>query len=193
MSNIIKEQNIQNNINPSKYNILAESNNETVVSEYIPEEKTSKEYQTEQDLENDFIHRISLLGYEYLPINNEKDLIDNLKLQLEKLNNISLSNKEWGKIKEKLITSNLSIKDKTRIIQQNYIIDLIRDDGSLFNFFLIDKNNIHNNSMQVINQYEENKGRRKTRYDVSILVNGLPLIHVELKKEEFQLEKHLIK
>ena len=70
MSNIIKEQNIQNNINPSKYNILAESNDETVVSEYIPEEKTSKEYQTEQDLENDFIHRISLLGYEYLPINN---------------------------------------------------------------------------------------------------------------------------
>ena len=189
MSNIIKEQNIQNNINPSKYNILAESNNETVVSEYIPEEKTSKEYQPEQDLENDFIHRISLLGYEYLPINNEKDLIDNLKLQLEKLNNISLSNKEWGKIKEKLITSNLSIKDKTRIIQQDYIIDLIRDDGSLFNFFLIDKNNIHNNSMQVINQYEENKGRRKTRYDVSILVNGLPLIHVELKKRGIPIRK----
>lgn len=188
MPNIIKEQNIQNiiniqnNKNPSRYNILAESNDETVVSEYIPEAKTSKEYQTEQDLENDFIHRLSLLGYEYLPIKNEKDLIDNLKVQLEKLNNISLSTKEWKKIKEKLITSNLSIKDKTKIIQQDYIIDLIRDDGSLFNFYLIDKKNIHNNSMQVINQYEENKGKRKTRYDVSILVNGVPLIHVELKK-----------
>lgn len=195
MPNIIKEQNIQNiiniqnNKNPSRYNILAESNDETVVSEYIPEAKTSKEYQTEQDLENDFIHRLSLLGYEYLPINNEKDLIDNLKVQLEKLNNISLSIKEWKKIKEKLITSNLSIKDKTKIIQQDYIIDLIRDDGSLFNFYLIDKKNIHNNSMQVINQYEENKGKRKTRYDVSILVNGLPLIHVELKKRGVALKE----
>jgi len=102
---------------------------------------------------------------------------------LEKLNNITFSENEWERFfKEKIANKNESIIEKTRTIQEDYIKSFIRDNGTLVNISLIDKKNIHNNFLQVINQYEEEKGNNNTRYDVSILVNGLPLIHIELKR-----------
>ncbi|MBF1205370.1 MAG: HsdR family type I site-specific deoxyribonuclease, partial [Fusobacterium periodonticum] len=116
-------------------------------------------------------------------IHNEKELIANLKDKLEKLNNIIFSEKEWERFfKEKIANKNDSIVEKTRTIQEDYIKSFTRDDGSLVNISLINKKNIHNNFLQVINQYEEEGGNHNTRYDVSILVNGLPLIHIELKR-----------
>jgi len=118
-----------------------------------------------------------------LSIHNEKELIVNLKDKLEKLNNIIFSENEWERFfKEKIANKNESIIEKTRTIQEDYIKSFTRDNGTLVNISLIDKKNIHNNFLQVINQYEEENGNHNTRYDVSILVNGLPLIHTELKR-----------
>ena len=116
-------------------------------------------------------------------IHNEEELIINLKNKLEKLNNIIFSENEWERFfKEKIANKNDSIIEKTRTIQEDYIKSFTRDNGSLVNIRLIDKKNIHNNFLQVINQYKEENGNHNTRYDVSILVNGLPLIHIELKR-----------
>lgn len=167
----------------SEYNIIATANEATVVAEYTPEPSKNHEYQSEAQLEKQFIKDLQSLGYTYLDIHQEKDLLDNLRKQLEKLNQISFSQKEWEQLYHtKICNNNMGIKEKTRIIQQDHIFELTRDDGSLVNIYLIDKKNIHNNSMQVINQYEEEGGTHHTRYDVTILVNGLPLIHIELKR-----------
>ena len=140
-------------------------------------------YQSEADLEREFIKNLQNQGYEYLNIHNEEELILNLKDKLEKLNNIIFSEKEWERFfKEKIANKNESIIEKTRTIQEDYIKSFTRDNGTLVNISLIDKKNIHNNFLQVINQYEEENGNHNTRYDVSILVNGLPLIHIELKR-----------
>lgn len=164
------------------YNIIASANEATVVSEYIPEASSPKEYQSEADLENEFIKNLQSLGYEYLDIHQESELIANLRTQLEKLNHTTFSDDEWKLIyNNKISNNNLGIKEKTRIIQQDHIYELIRDDGTLMNVYLIDKENIHNNFLQVINQYEVS-GTHDNRYDVTILVNGLPLVHVELKR-----------
>lgn len=167
----------------SEFNIIAQANESTVVAEYAPEPSRNHEYQSEADLEKQFIKDLQGLGYTYLDIHQEKDLLDNLKLQLEKLNHTTFSQKEWEQLyNTKISNNNMGIKEKTRIIQQDHIFELVRDDGTLMNIYLIDKKNIHNNSMQVINQYEEEGGHHDTRYDVTILVNGLPLIHIELKR-----------
>jgi len=155
----------------------------TVVTEYVKEDTPVYTYQSEADLEREFIKNLQNQGYEYLIIHNEKELIANLKGKLEKLNNIIFSEKEWERFfKEKIANKNESIIEKTRTIQEDYIKSFTRDNGTLINIFLIDKKNIHNNFLQVINQYEEENGNHNTRYDVSILVNGLPLIHIELKR-----------
>ena len=155
----------------------------TVVTEYIREDIPAYSYQSEADLEREFIKNLQNQGYEYLSIHNEKELIANLKDKLEKLNNIIFSEKEWERFfREKIANKNDSIVEKTRTIQEDYIKSFTRDDGSLVNISLINKKNIHNNFLQVINQYEEEGGNHNTRYDVSILVNGLPLIHIELKR-----------
>ena len=165
------------------YNMLISTLESTVVTEYIREDIPAYSYQSEADLEREFIKNLQNQGYEYLSIHSEKELIANLKDKLEKLNNIIFSEKEWERFfKEKIANKNDSIVEKTRTIQEDYIKSFTRDDGSLVNISLINKKNIHNNFLQVINQYEEEGGNHNTRYDVSILVNGLPLIHIELKR-----------
>ena len=165
------------------YNMLISTLESTVVTEYIREDIPAYSYQSEADLEREFIKNLQNQGYEYLSIHNEKELIANLKDKLEKLNNIIFSEKEWERFfKEKIANKNDSIVEKTRTIQEDYIKSFTRDDGNLVNISLINKKNIHNNFLQVINQYEEEGGNHNTRYDVSILVNGLPLIHIELKR-----------
>ena len=165
------------------YNMLISTLESTVVTEYIREDIPAYSYQSEADLEREFIKNLQNQGYEYLNIHNEKELIANLKDKLEKLNNIIFSEKEWERFfKEKIANKNDSIVEKTRTIQEDYVKSFTRDDGSLVNISLINKKNIHNNFLQVINQYEEEGGNHNTRYDVSILVNGLPLIHIELKR-----------
>ena len=165
------------------YNMLISTLESTVVTEYIREDIPAYSYQSEADLEREFIKNLQNQGYEYLSIHNEKELIANLKDKLEKLNNIIFSEKEWERFfREKIANKNDSIVEKTRTIQEDYIKNFTRDDGSLVNISLINKKNIHNNFLQVINQYEEEGGNHNTRYDVSILVNGLPLIHIELKR-----------
>ena len=165
------------------YNMLISTLESTVVTEYVKEDVPVYTYQSEADLEREFIKNLQNQGYEYLIIHNEKELIVNLKDKLEKLNNIIFSENEWERFfKEKIANKNESIVEKTRTIQEDYIKNFTRDNGTLVNISLIDKKNIHNNFLQVINQYKEENGNHNTRYDVSILVNGLPLIHIELKR-----------
>ena len=165
------------------YNMLISTLESTVVTEYVKEDMPVYTYQSEADLEREFIKNLQNQGYEYLIIHNEKELIANLKDKLEKLNNVIFSENEWERFfKEKIANKNESIIEKTRTIQEDYIKNFTRDNGTLVNISLIDKKNIHNNFLQVINQYEEENGNHNTRYDVSILVNGLPLIHIELKR-----------
>lgn len=162
--------------------ILATSES-TVVAEYEPQPRRSDAYQGEAALEQAFIKMLGEQGYEYININNENDLIDNLRKQLELLNNYSFTDKEWDSFfKHKIANNNEGIVEKTRKIQEDYVQNLIRENGTTMNISLIDKKNIHNNRLQVINQYEEDGGKYDTRYDVTILVNGLPLVHVELKR-----------
>ena len=167
----------------STYNIVASTNQSTVVAEYIPEERKETAYQSEADLENEFIKLLTSLGYEYININSEEDLIKNLRLQLERLNNFSFVDSEWEQFyKECISSANDGIVEKTKKIQVDYVQNLRCNDGSLRNIYLIDKKNIHNNKLQVINQYVEKNGKHETRYDVTVLVNGLPLVHIELKR-----------
>ncbi len=174
----------------SYFNIVTQSNDSTVVSEYEPDEKRSDAYQSEAELEKQFIKMLTEQGYDYLPIHEEKDLVDNLRSQLEILNDYRFSDNEWNRFfREKLARSTDEIKEKTRIIQEDYIQNLIRDDGSTKNITLIDKKNIHNNRLQVINQYVVTDGVRDNRYDVTILVNGFPLVHIELKRRGVQIKE----
>lgn len=165
------------------YNLVAENNNYTVVAEYEKEGYHAENYQTEADLERAFIDRLTKQGYEYLQIHKEADLIANLRRQLELLNNYAFTDNEWKRFFSEVIANGQDgIVEKTYKIQHDYIQVLQRDDNSNKNIYLLDKENIHNNRLQVINQYTEKKGNHATRYDVTILVNGLPLVHVELKR-----------
>ena len=165
------------------YNIVASTDESTVVAEYSAPYRTAAEYQSEADLEREFIGLLSGQGYEYLAITSEAALIDNLRRQLETLNGITFSNAEWERFFSECIASQSEgIVEKTRKIQDDHVQILKRDDGSTKNIYLLDKKNIHNNRLQVINQYTESGGAHETRYDVSILVNGLPLVHIELKR-----------
>ena len=168
------------------FNIVAQTNENTVVTEYEPVKARSDSYQSEAALEQEFIRMLTEQGYEYLSIHTEAELITNLRKKLEILNNYSFSDAEWGRFfSESIANPNDHIIEKTRKIQEDYVQVLKRDDGSSKNITLIDKKNIHNNLLQVINQYAIGQGegaRHNNRYDVTILVNGLPLIHVELKR-----------
>ena len=167
----------------STYNIIAASNESTVVAEYTPESARSDSFQSEAALEQEFIRLLCEQGYEYLSVHDESGLITNLRRQLEVLNNYTFTDSEWKRFfTEILANANDSIVEKSRTIQTDHVKVLRRDDGTSKNIQLIDKKNVHNNRLQVINQYEESEGNHDTRYDVTILVNGLPLVHVELKR-----------
>ncbi|MDD5785696.1 type I restriction endonuclease subunit R [Campylobacter lanienae] len=174
----------------NKYNIVMEMTNSTVVAEYEPLKKKSDSYQSEAALENEFIKMLSEQGYEYLKINDSKALINNLRAQLEILNDYKFSDNEWDRFyKNSIANNNDGIVQKTKKIQEDHIQVLKKDDGTSRNIYLIDKKNIHNNILQVINQYVEKGGNYENRYDVSILVNGLPLIHIELKRRGVALKE----
>lgn len=174
----------------SQYNIIAESQEYTVVSEYDHVTTPAESFQSEADLEKEFIRILHEQGYDYLPIHTEADLISNLRAQLEKLNHYHFTDSEWEHFfNECIANKNDDIVAKTQKIQDDYIQVLRRDSGESQNIKLIDKDNIHNNSLQVINQYVEEGGNYDTRYDVSILVNGFPLVHIELKSRGVQLKE----
>ena len=174
----------------TQYNIIAESQEYTVVAEYDHVATPAESYQSEADLEKEFIRLLGEQGYEYLPIHTEADLIRNLRSQLEKLNSYHFTDSEWERFfGECIANKNDDIVAKTQKIQDDYIQVLKRDTGESQNIKLLDKDNIHNNFVQVINQYVEEGGNYDTRYDVSILVNGLPLVHIELKRRGVQLKE----
>ncbi len=174
----------------TQYNIIAEQEEYTVVSEYEAGYGKTDQYQSEAALEKDFIKTLTEQGYEYLPIHEEKDLVENLRVQLQKLNDYTFTDGEWERFfNENIANKNDDIVAKTAKIQEDHIQVLKCDSGESKNIYLIDKKNIHNNYLQVINQYEETGGTHDTRYDVSILVNGLPLVHVELKRRGVHLKE----
>ena len=167
----------------SQYNIVTADNLSTVVTEYTPQGKRAADYQSEAALEKEFIRQLAAQGYEYISVTNEAGLIDNLRRQLEALNDYTFTDGEWKRFFTECIASaNDGIVEKTRKVQEDYVQILKRDNGATKNIYLIDKKNIHNNRLQVLNQYEETGGARETRYDVTVLVNGLPLVHIELKR-----------
>lgn len=170
----------------SVFNIVAASNESTVVAEYTPDKKRADEYQSETALENEFIRMLCEQGYERIFINDEKSLIRNLRVKIEQLNNYKFTDNEWNRFfKSHIANANDGIVEKTKTIQDDNVKILQRDDGTTKNIKLIDKKNIHNNRLQVLNQYEisqEEGAKHNNRYDVTILVNGLPLVHVELKR-----------
>ncbi len=167
----------------AQFTVITETNEATVVSEYKSNKTKSDSYQSEAELEQEFIKLLKEQSYEYLSIHKEEDLITNLRIQLEKLNKYTFSNDEWDRFfKEVIAKESDGIVEKTRSIQEDHIKNLKRDDGTIKNIRLIDKSNIHNNTLQVINQYEADEGKYKNRYDVTVLVNGLPLVHIELKR-----------
>lgn len=170
----------------TNYNIIASTTENTVVTSYEPVQKRSDSYQSEAALEREFIQMLTQQGYEYLTIHKETDLIANLRHQLEILNDYQFTDSEWERFfSDSIANPNEHIVEKTRKIQEDYIQVLRRDDSTSKNISLIDKKTIHNNRLQVINQYEMSQkqgAKHDNRYDVTVLVNGLPLVHIELKR-----------
>lgn len=170
----------------SYFNIVAQTTENTVVTEYEPVPKRAESYQSEAALEQEFIRQLCEQGYEYLAIHTQQDLVANLRRKLEELNGYTFSDEEWRRFfTEALANPNEHIPEKSRKIQEDFVQVLRRDDGTSKNITLIDKKNIHNNRLQVINQYvagKEDGAKYDNRYDVTVLVNGLPMVHIELKR-----------
>lgn len=178
----------------TKLNIISQNPESTLVAEFIPDQKRERNYQSEAMLEDAFIKQLQEQGYEYLSITDEKALIANLRTQLEKLNNHHFSDEDWKAFfNTHLANQNDGILEKTNTIQNDFVkvATVGQPDGSntFRNIKLIDKDDIHRNSLQVINQYVVEDGSRPNRYDVTILVNGLPLVHVELKRRGVDLKE----
>ena len=176
----------------AKYNAstIAEMNNGIVLANFKKDLKAREtSYQSEAELERNLISNLISQGYERLFVKSNKDLYKNLKIQIERLNNISFSSSEWERfLLEYLDAPNDGMIEKTRKIQENHIYDFVFDDGVAKNIKIIDKKNIHNNFLQVTNQVC-GEGKCNNRYDVTILVNGLPLVHIELKKRGVNLHE----
>jgi type I restriction enzyme, R subunit len=167
------------------YEPISVGDQSTVVAEFVPDSSRATAYQSEAELEAAFIELLRSQAYEYLRIPSESALVANLRAQLEALNAIEFSDPEWERFfAEKIAGANEGIGEKTARIQEDHVQVLALDDGTFKNVLLIDKRNIHNNRLQVVNQYEvdSDAAAHATRYDVTILVNGLPLVHVELKR-----------
>ena len=164
------------------YKIIVEQEHQTVMAHYDVMPKAAEGYQSEAKLEHDLINQLMGQGYVYVVVKNEEGLLRNLRDQLELLNDIKLSDSEWARLLPMISNEQMTILDKTEMIQgKGYVLNLTLDNGLTKNIKLIDKQNVYNNRLQVINQYEA-EGVHKNRYDVTILVNGLPLVHIELKR-----------
>jgi len=181
------------------YNLIASAEESTVLAQYVREERAPYgEYQSEAALERALIRLLEEEGYAYLPIHDEAELIANLRTQLSALNDYAFTDAEWERFfKTSIAPASDGIVEKTRRIQTDYIQNLKRDDGTTKNIRLIDKEHIHNNRLQVINQYAveggadagEHAAAHTNRYDVTILVNGLPLVHLELKRRGVEIRQ----
>ena len=168
------------------YKSIAELNNFIILDKYEKQlviRESAAVYQTESSLEREFIQDLVNQGYEYLPrLTTPKEMLENTRVQLQMLNNTQFNEGEWKRFCEEYLDKPSDDHvDKTRKIHNDYIYDFVFDDGRIQNIYLVDKTNITKNKMQVISQFEQ-KGSQANRYDVTILVNGLPLIQVELKK-----------
>ena len=173
-----------------KFNVIAEQENSTVMAHYDALPREEKGYQSEAALEEAFIHQLTQQGYERVNITSEPQMIANLRAQICRLNGLTLSDAEWKQLFETHIASpQMTIEDKTERIQRKEIVNIKRDNGDSQNIKLIDKSNIHNNHLQVLNQYVPEGGAKANRYDVTILVNGLPLVHCELKRRGVPLKE----
>lgn len=167
----------------SDYKTIAELNNFIVLDKYSKCLEVCESYQSEYDLEREFIRDLENQGYEYVPsLTTSEKMFENIRIQLQNLNNVQFLDAEWIRFCEQFLDkpSDNHI-DKTRKIHDDYIYDFVFDDGRIHNIYLVDKKNLANNKMQVISQFGQ-KGTQANRYDVTILVNGLPLVQVELKK-----------
>jgi type I restriction enzyme R subunit len=162
---------------------IVQSNNFIILDKYTKIRQNGSSYQTEADLENELIQDLKNQGYEYLSdLNTPEKLLANVRVQIEELNKVKFSDNEWNRfVEEYLDKQNDNIIDKTRKIHDDYIYDFVFDDGHIKNIYLLDKKNIARNKVQVINQFSQT-GTQVNRYDVTILVNGLPLVQIELKK-----------
>jgi len=165
------------------YKTIAESKNFIVLDKYTKEWQVAESYQSESDLEREFIQDLINQGYEFLPnLNTPETLLANVRVQLQALNNVKFSENEWQRFVETWLNRpSDNIVDKTRKIHDDYIHDFVFDDNHIQNIYLLDKKNISRNKVQVIKQFEQT-GNHANRYDVTILINGLPLVQVELKK-----------
>ena len=173
-----------------RYEPIALSAESTVVAEYVPEPANQTGHQSEAALEQRLLAMLQEQAYEYLPLHSEADLVANLRVQLEALNQTEFTDGEWQRFfSQQVASANDGIVEKTARIQSDHVQVLTRDDGSFKNIYLLDKQHIHNNRLQVINQYETAAGAHANRYDVTILVNGLPLVHVELKRRGAELRE----
>jgi len=172
----------------TRFEPIAISGESTVVAEFTPDPSTADAYQSEAALEREFIRLLQGQAYEYVTIRSEAEMLANLRVQLEALNAVTFTDGEWQRLlNEYVVGANDGAVQKTVRIQEDHVHAFRRDDGSTKNIALIDKKSIHNNRLQVINQYEvapggDGGGAYANRYDVTILVNGLPLVHVELKR-----------
>ena len=174
----------------TQYNILAELENSTVVAKYESPERTRTGYQSENELEMSLIDQLQQQGYEYKKsLTTDKQLVENLRVCLQRLNNITLSDNEWKSLLSQIIDPSKGIQEKTETIQRSEILNITLDNGETKNIRLIDKKSIHNNILQVINQYKPEGGTFKNRYDVTVLVNGLPLVHIELKRRGVNIKE----
>lgn len=171
--------------------IISQNTESTVVAEYErPNKERATGYQSEAELEHALIAQLQRQGYEYLPIHTEAELIQNLRRQLERLNNIRLTDSEWQRFfKAEIANESKGIREKAFTIQRDYKKSFTREDGTQVNISLIDKRDVHHNLTQVINQYATDGGSQDNRYDVTILVNGLPLVHIELKRRGVLLKQ----
>lgn len=169
---------------------IIESNNFIVLDKYVSQWQQSKHHQSETDLENEFIDDLKNQGYEFLPnLNSPQAMLANVKVQLEQLNNVSFSQSEWLRFVETYLNKpSDGIIEKTEKIHNDYIYDFVFDDGKIFNIYLLDKKNLNRNKLQVIKQFEQT-GEQLNRYDVTILVNGLPLVQIELKKRSVAIRE----
>ena len=172
------------------FNIVLQQSNLTVMTRYEEQARDAQRYQSEAALEEGFIRQLVAQGYERLHIDNEQGLVENLRVQMEKLNNIRLSDAEWKRpCTQEIANENLNIEDKTERIQRDPIVNILLDNGETKNIRLIDRHDIFNNHVQVLNQYTPTGGTAKNRYDVTILVNGLPLVHEDLKRRGVDIKE----